>query len=353
MFRQASAAMNSGLDFSRRDFLKLSASGALGLFLRTMKLDEGVEPGVRQGRSTLSGIEVYREPSFNAAVLSLLGRDQVIEIAEVVRAEPGLANPYNNLWYRLKSGGFAYSGWIQPVETRYQLPVFSIPAGGQLGEITVPLTDTRLAPSLRARRGYRIYYATTHWVTGIKVDRTEKSIWYEVYDNYLRIPLYVRSSDMRLVPEAELRPLSPGVPETLKYIRVDTLTQTVAAFEAEKPLLLARCSSGGKGTRTPPGEFRTFHKGSTIHMANDGEAGAGGGYDLPGVPWVSFFTGTGIAFHGTYWHNNYGRPLSHGCVNLSPADAKFIYLWTRPVIPPDTQYLYKPGEGTLVQVDVS
>ena len=131
---------------------------------------------------------------------------------------------------------------------------------------------------------------------------------------------------------------------------MDTATQSVTAFEGDGAVLMARCSSGGKGTKTPLGQFLTFHKGPTIHMTNDGEAGAGHGYDLPGVPWVSFFTGTGISFHGTYWHNDYGTPRSHGCVNLLPADAKFIYRWTSPVVPADTQYLYKPGEGTRVEI---
>ena len=111
---------------------------------------------------------------------------------------------------------------------------------------------------------------------------------------------------------------------------MDTATQSVTAFEDDKAVLVARCSSGGKGTKTPLGKFQTFHKGPTIHMTNDGEADAGHGYDLPGVPWVSFFTGTGDSFHGTYWHNDYGKPRSHGCVNLTPADAKFIYRWTLP-----------------------
>jgi lipoprotein-anchoring transpeptidase ErfK/SrfK len=182
------------------------------------------------------------------------------------------------------------------------------------------------------------------------VNNPEKSIWYEVYDGFLRLSLYIKASDMRLVPDDELNSLSADIPEASKYILVDTRVQLVTAFEDDIPVLVARCSSGAKGTRTPAGEFQTFHKGSTIHMANDGEAGAGGGYDLPGVPWVSFFTGTGIAFHGTYWHNNFGQPLSHGCVNLSPADAKFIYRWTRPVVPPGTQYLYSPGKGTRVKV---
>jgi lipoprotein-anchoring transpeptidase ErfK/SrfK len=236
------------------------------------------------------------------------------------------------------------------VETNFQKPVFEIPTTGQLGEITVPFSATRRDSTYSSNPGYRLYYATTHWVTGVRVNAHEKGVWYEIYDTLRHTTVYIPASDMRLVPDSELTPLSPDVPNDRKLIYVDTATQSVTAFEDQQAVLVARCSSGGKGTRTPLGEFQTFHKGSTIHMTNDGAAGAGHGYDLPGVPWVSFFTGTGVSFHGTYWHNDYGMPRSHGCVNLTPADAKFIYLWTHPVVPPATQYLYKPGEGTHVQI---
>ena len=58
-------------------------------------------------------------------------------------------------------------------------------------------------------------------------------------------------------------------------------------------------------------------------------------YELPGVPWVSFFTTTGVAFHGTYWHNDFGRPKSHGCVNMRTEEARWLYRWTLPVVSPD------------------
>ncbi len=228
--------------------------------------------------------------------------------------------------------------------------MFNIPAQGQLGEITVPYSVTRLSPSFWAKTGYRIYYSTTHWVTSVTVNRYEKGIWYEIYDSHLQKSFYVPSSDMRIVPDDELTLLSPDIPNGRKHIYVDTATQTVTAFEDEQAVLVTRCSSGGAGTKTPLGKFQTFHKGPTIHMTNDGAADAGRGYDLPGVPWVSFFTGTGISFHGTYWHNDYGRPRSHGCVNLTPAAAKFIYRWSYPVVPYGTPYLYEPGQGTPVEI---
>jgi len=239
---------------------------------------------------------------------------------------------------------------VQPVETNYQKSTLEIPSSGQLGEITVPYSITKLDPNFWAKSGYRVYFGTTHWVIGVSVNRYEKSVWYEIYDRYLDTSYFVPAADMRLVPDNELTLLSPDVAAERKHIYVDTTAQSVTAFEDDNAVLIARCSSGGKGTRTPLGTFETFHKWPTNHMTNDGAAGAGQGYDLPGVPWVSFFTGTGVSFHGTYWHNDYGKPRSHGCVNLSPADAKFIYRWSLPTVPAGVQYLYKPGEGTPVEI---
>ncbi len=338
------------LPFSRRDFLKLSAAGLLSSFLAELRLDRVAAGGglPKQGRMTLSGIGLYAGPSFKAKKLYTYGRDDVVNITGVAEGDPG--NPFNSAWYQLDWQGYTYSGWVQPVETSYQKPNFQIPAGGQLGEITVPYSITRLQPSASAKNGYRLYYGSTHWVTGISLNRYEKGLWYEIYDSHLQKSFFVPTSEMRLVPDEELTLLSPDVPDVLKKIHVDTATQSVTAFEGEKAVLVGRCSSGGRGTKTPLGKFLTFHKGPTIHMTNDGAAGAGRGYDLPGVPWVSFFTGTGISFHGTYWHNDYGTPRSHGCVNLTLADAKFLYRWTQPVVPVGMQYLYMPGDGTHVEI---
>ena len=297
---------------------------------------------------TLSGIVLYDDPSFKARKLHLFGRDEVVKITDEVDGDWG--NPFNSKWFQVNNEGYAYSGWLQPVETRYQRPSYQIAETGQLGEVTVPFSDTHLTPSLWDKRGYRIYYGTTHWVKSVTVNAHEKGVWYELYDSHLQESFYAPATDLRLVPDEELRPLSPDVPEERKHIHVDTATQSVTAFEDEQAVLTARCSSGGRGTRTPLGEFSTYHKGPTIHMTNDGASDAGRGYDLPGVPWVSFFTGSGISFHGTYWHNDFGQPRSHGCVNLLPADARFIYRWTRPSVPPDTQYLHLPGEGTRVEI---
>jgi lipoprotein-anchoring transpeptidase ErfK/SrfK len=336
--------------FSRRDFLKVSSAGLLGLFLADLRLERvRAAETPRQGRSTMSGVNVFHEPFFNANTISLLRQDEVVEITGEIQGGEGYGNPFNSTWYQVNGDGYLYSGWIQPVETIHQKTFFDIPEAGMLGEIKVPFSDTRRDMSVLAKRGYRIYYSTTHWVTDAVVNRNEKSSWYKIYDRQIQESFYVPAHEMRLIPSSELDPLSPEVPEDNKYIYVDLENQLVTVFEDEIPVLVARCSSGDKGTETPLGEFRTYHKGPSIHMTNQGD-GTENTYHLPGVPWVSFFTGTGVAFHGTYWHNNYGRPSSRGCVNLTPDDAKFIYRWTRPEVPKDTPYLYKLGEGTLVKV---
>ena len=338
------------LSFSRRDFLKASGAGLLGLFLADLHLDRvlaAITP--KQGRITLSGVELHSEPFYNAKRLDTLGRDAIVNISDIANGDTGYGNPFNSKWYFIENLGYAYSGLIQPVAMLYQRPVTELPATTVLGEITVPLCDTRREMSLVAKRGYRIYYSSTHWITDVVVNRNEKSIWYKIFDRQIQESLYVPAHEMRIIPPGELGALSQKVEEENKYIYVDLANQFVTAFEGEKPVLAARCSTGGNGTETPGGKFRTFHKGPSIHMTNQGD-GTENTYHLPGVPWVSFFTGTGIAFHGTYWHNNYGRPSSRGCVNLTPDDAKFIYRWTRPEVPLETPYLYQPGEGTLVRI---
>jgi lipoprotein-anchoring transpeptidase ErfK/SrfK len=336
---------------SRREFLKLASAGSLAFALKDLRLDRALAApaSIKQGRITFSGMPLYDAPTFKANQIHNFGADSIVEVIAIdENGEQG--NPFNSAWYQVK-GGYTYSGWVQPVETNYQKPIFNIPEKGQVGEITVPFTDTKRDPYVYADRGYRLFYGSTHWVKRVIVQRDEKSIWYEIYDFYLKESRYVSSHDMRLVPNDELTTLSPDVPDEEKHIVVDLSTQLVTAFEGEKLVFSQRCSSGVRGNDTPSGEFTTYHKGASVHMTNEGDAVEEETvYSLPGVPWCSFFTGAGNAFHGTWWHNDYGRPRSHGCVNLPSESAKFLYRWTKPNVPPDTDYVHLPGQGTNVHV---
>ena len=94
-------------------------------------------------------------------------------------------------------------------------------------------------------------------------------------------------------------------------------TQTAYAYENGVLRRSAIISSGLPATPTVTGNFKIQRKLPSRHMI-------GPDYSLPGVPWVSYFY-AGYAFHGTYWHNNFGTPMSHGCVNMTTADAKWFY----------------------------
>jgi lipoprotein-anchoring transpeptidase ErfK/SrfK len=74
-------------------------------------------------------------------------------------------------------------------------------------------------------------------------------------------------------------------------------------------------------------------------------------YDLPGIAFPVYFTWSGVAIHGTYWHNDYGRRHSHGCVNVTNEAAQWVFRWTDPPVPYDQHTLMSsPSEGTRVVV---
>lgn len=338
------------MSLTRREFLKLSGAGLLSLMLAALRSEDvlGLESPARfQGRATISGVPVYESASFAAKQVKLLGKDQVVDVFSQLTGE----GKYNRIWYRL-TDGYAYSGDLQPVHTELQSPVMEISRKRALGQVTVPFTDARRGYGLYADRTYRAYYGTNHWLTAVKINQVDGSVWYQIYDRHLRKFLFLAAEHVRLIPDEELSPLSPEVPQALKTIYVDLTSQYVMAFEDDRLVLRARCASGAGRSTTPQGKFETYHKGPSVHMTNGGDPKKDL-YDLPGVPWVSFFTGTGIAFHGTYWHNDFGSPRSHGCVNLPNSAARFIYRWTSPTVPPEKDYLHLPKMGTTVHVGAS
>lgn len=136
------------------------------------------------------------------------------------------------------------------------------------------------------------------------------------------------------------------IPDEERWIRVDLSEQIVIAYENTKPVRAFIISSGLPGTPTVTGEFRIRTKVSQQVMTG----GVGSNYYyLPGVKWVQYFY-QDYSFHGTYWHNNFGNPMSHGCLNMTNADAKWLFDWAGPVWDGETTW-YKSSQenpGTLV-----
>lgn len=307
-----------------------------------------VLPPNQQGRVLDASINVYDIPSFNGTRVNNYWRDGILSISGVTIGKS--EDSFNLVWYKVGGEGYVHSGAIQPVFTMTNPVISQIPREGALAEVTVPFTDAHWDPGMDEPVAYRFYYATTYWVLEIVQD-TDGNPWYGVRDDKWEYMFYVPAQHLRFIPADELKPISGDVPPYNKRIEVHIPEQVMIAYEFDQPVFMARVASGAVFSNgdysTPTGRHMTFHKRASRHMARGNLAA--NGYDLPGVPWNSYITEDGVAFHGTYWHNNFGRPRSHGCINLTPQASKWVYLWTKPDVPPEQEGIYE-HTGTTVDI---
>jgi hypothetical protein len=342
---------------SRREFLKFSSAGLLSIFWlpflsryeRFERLNQPAAGAVRMGRAVDDSVEVYDKPSFSAKLRRAYWRDVILKIDEVTIGDEKPL--YNRVWYHIKDEGYAHSGRIQPVEIQLNPVETSIPAYGRLAEVTVPYSDTLSNLKDPTHLAYRLYYNTVHWVTGVEKD-DQGHAWYALWDDKFKVTLHARAEHLRMIRPADVAPISPDVAPADKHIEICLQDQVVIAYENDEPAFITRAATGGHfidgDYSTPKGKYITDRKRPSRHMASE-DLAAPNSYDLPGVPWVSYLTKSGISLHGTYWHNDFGKPRSHGCINLSPAAARWIYRWTQPDVPYD-QATWIDDVGTRVNV---
>lgn len=163
-----------------------------------------------------------------------------------------------------------------------------------------------------------------------------------------------RTDDGGFVEARSLREWSPVIPRPPHmdadevWIDVDLDRQILTVLAGDAPIFVTLVSSGRRSP-TPRGIFRVQHK--LVEDTMTSAPGADDVYEVEAVPFVQYFAG-GYALHGAYWHNRFGRPLSHGCVNLSPADAKQVFALTGPHLGPGWAEAFETvhERGTVVQV---
>jgi hypothetical protein len=126
-----------------------------------------------------------------------------------------------------------------------------------------------------------------------------------------------------------------------RWIDVDLEDQVLVAWSGDRPVRATLVSSGGPASPTPEGLFRIWIKFAERDMS--GEVG-GRPYRVEQVPWAAFFEGD-FGFHAAYWHDRFGQARSSGCINLSPADARWLYFWSDPHVPAGWTMAY--GAETL------
>ncbi|HSM72760.1 MAG TPA: L,D-transpeptidase [Anaerolineales bacterium] len=340
---------------SRRDFLKLGgySLGSLA-FAPAVSGELGFDDS-NLVRVATESVSVHSQPNDESRIVSTWYRDELVNVyGEVVADEPS----YNPVWYRVW-GGYMHRARLQKVKILYNNLISPLAEEERrLVEVTVPFAQPwRVTKAYGWQQlGFRLYYGSVHWVEAIE-EGPNGDPWYRIYDDLTGYPYHINAMLVKQIPLESLTPINPEVEVQHKRIDVNLATQTLTAYEYDKQLLSTKISSGipsgsrevnGISTKTPEGEFRIMDKMPAKHMGDGNLFADADDYELPGVPWTCFFTGQGHAFHGTYWHENFGVPMSHGCVNMRTEDAKWLFRWALPVH--EIGKTFNRGFGTLVQI---
>lgn len=335
--------------FSRREFMTAIGVSLVGAVLPrvappfTLTEDEPLPASL--GRiATWWRQAIRKEPSPRADVVMWKTRDEVIPLyAAIVGEAPWPSNP---IWYQTE-GGYIHSGYVQPVENRPSSEVIThVPEPGFWAQVCVPFAEARPRPGNKGYIVHKLYYGTVYRVVRAETDE-EGNWWYQLREGITWAPgPWVPTWSVRRILPDEVSPISPG--RTDKRIEINVGLQLLTCYEGTTPVFSTRVSTGLPGTATPKGEHRVLYKRFTQRMIG-GEGSDR--YDLPGVSFPVYFTWSGVAIHGTYWHNDYGRRHSHGCVNVTHEASQWIFRWVEPVAM-YTDYKVDAPRGAGVPVTV-
>jgi hypothetical protein len=373
---------------SRRDFIKLAGVGLGAMAFRPYYLPElevlHTPKRLPQfptseiiGRVTDPDVDLRSRPTNDPGLntsIGKLGADTLVEwnrevIGNVIG---GLANQR----YVETTQGYVYGSVVQPTRNLPNTPVAEMPAGqtGFWAEVTVPYIELThegvvASPWLQDHITYnfppRLYYGQVVWIDQIRQssgfveyrwneDAYGKGYGYGGgYGEYF----WLDGAGVKILTEEEVAPISPDFNPDEKTISVDLDYQTLSCFEGKNEVFFCRISSGkaydpvsgqiSDEFATPAGNLITHWK---IVSKNMTAGSAQAGYSTPAVPWSTFISGEGIAIHGAFWHNAFGEKRSHGCINVTPEHAKWIFRWTTPYVSLTQSELRMslPDHGTII-----
>ena len=286
-----------------------------------------------------SWIRVFNAPSIYSGSVRTLHWGTVIPLYRSAHGTTYDARARSTVWFETLEG-WVHSAYVVPCHEYFQEPLDDI-GGGFWGEIAKPHGWQFSGPSLRSYQWDWSYYMTYWGQIHRVIDRAEDEegrVWYRIYDDVEpNRQAWVMARDVRPVRREEFDPISPQVQD--KWIHITLDDQMLTCYEDGVEVFKTRIASGSSFTddegnivdfSTVQGDYRVERKRPSRRMRGGDEFGLP--YDVNGVPWVTYFGLNGAAIHGAYWHNNYGRPRSHGCINVTPDAAKWIYRWTQPYL---------------------
>lgn len=146
-----------------------------------------------------------------------------------------------------------------------------------------------------------------------------------------RVPVKEGFLEREGVRIATAIPRPERIPEKAQWVDVDLTEQVLVAYEGDQPVRATLVSSGKAGHEPPLGVFQVEKKYTSKMMSGDDEID--GPYEVDQVPWIMYYWGS-FALHGAYWHDGFGTPRSHGCTNIPPVDAQWLFRWAEPTLPP-------------------
>jgi lipoprotein-anchoring transpeptidase ErfK/SrfK len=288
------------------------------------------------------------QPDENSPALRNIAQDEVVVChREVIGTN--VAGRVNRRWVQTPEG-FVYTADLQPVRNFPNAPINALPPGkdGFWAEVTVPYVDLQLqtAPispmvkySLETSQPVRLYYGQVVWIDQVGA-AGDGTIMYRVNEaaplhGYGYGDIFIADgAAFKPLTNEDVAPINPHVDPNLKKIVVDATPgrQVLSCYEGNTEVFFCRVSTGyGERYSTPTGDQAVSWKIFSLHMAANTSSDSG--YDTMAVPWPVFFnTNAGAAIHGTFWHNDFGTRRSHGCVNVPPEDAKWIFRWCTPAI---------------------
>ncbi len=220
-------------------------------------------------------------------------------------------------WYRIGENRWVAAAWVRVVSTATRI-VTAIAAASvaalPLGWVTADTLNVRARPGVAADNP-PLRQLGHYAVVPILAQQTIGGVrWFQIGAGE-----WIEGQSVG-VARLRARPASIGAGE--RWVGVALSEQTLVAYEGDRPVFAALIASGLPGTPTVQGIFRTWRRLTTGKMA-------GPGYYIEDVTWTCYFY-SGYALHTAYWHDAFGTRRSHGCVNLSPHDAWWIYQWSAP-----------------------
>jgi hypothetical protein len=371
---------------SRRDFLKVSGLGLSALAFKPYLLPNyeyfAMPKRLPQfpaseiiGRVTDTDVDLRSRPTNDPNLNTSIGKLAADTLVEWGREVIGnVIGGLINQKYVETPQGYIYGSVLQPTRNLPNTPLTELPNGqGFWAEVTVPYIDLAhegvvASPWLQDHIIFnfppRLYYGQVVWIDQIRtVNGFPEYRWNEDangrgygYGGGYGEFFWGDGAGFKVLTDDDVSVISPDVDPAEKTIAVDLDYQTLSCYESGREVFFCKVSSGKSFDpvtgeivdtyATPAGTLLTHWKIISKNMTAGSESA---GYSTPAVPWCTFIQG-GVAIHGAFWHNAFGERRSHGCVNVTPEDAKWIFRWTSPHVSlaAGEERRTLPDHGTIV-----